>query len=318
MGCCGKSGGSVSTRGRSRVIDVKAKKNQLALFKTLSAKISIPPTILMCPPDYYGIEYSINPWMDVKDKVDRKLAQKQWEALHNKIIELGAKIELIKPQKNLPDMVFTANAGLVFNKKVILSRFKHPERQGEEKFFEEWFLDHGYEVLFPENYFEGAGDCLLSKANTPRFFCGYGFRSDEKIIKFLEDSFSNSYEEFVLNKHKLINSYFYHIDTCFCPLTCSLWGDGFLSCPAMAYPGAFEPESFKRMREDFLQFIEVDEDEAKLFACNAVTILRNIILPEGCEKTAKKLEEIGFNSHFVPMSEFIKAGGACKCLTLEV
>ena len=79
-------------------------------------------------------------------------------------------------------MVFTANAGLVFNKKVILSRFKHPERQGEEKFFEEWFLDHGYEVLSPENYFEGAGDCLLSKANTPRFFCGHGFRSDKNIL----------------------------------------------------------------------------------------------------------------------------------------
>jgi N-dimethylarginine dimethylaminohydrolase len=30
----------------------------------------------------------------------------------------------------------------------------------------------------------------------------------------------------------------------------------------------------------------------------------------------RKLEERGYHCHPLPMSEFIKAGGACKCLTM--
>ena len=39
------------------------------------------PQILMCPPDYYGIEYEINPWMSRERQADRDLAIEQWEGL---------------------------------------------------------------------------------------------------------------------------------------------------------------------------------------------------------------------------------------------
>jgi N-dimethylarginine dimethylaminohydrolase len=43
---------------------------------------------------------------------------------------------------------------------------------------------------------------------------------------------------------------------------------------------------------------------------------RNIVLPEGAPKLVDALVERGYQCHQLPMTEFLKAGGACKCLTL--
>jgi N-dimethylarginine dimethylaminohydrolase len=90
---------------------------------------------LMCSPDHYDVDYVINPWMEGNiHKSSRDRAVEQWQKLHN-VIQQHATVNLVKPQKGIPDMVFTANAGLVLGKTVVLSRFFHKERQGEEPFF---------------------------------------------------------------------------------------------------------------------------------------------------------------------------------------
>ena len=43
------------------------------------------PHILMCPPDYYGIEYEINPWMDRRRQVDHARAVRQWTELRGTV-----------------------------------------------------------------------------------------------------------------------------------------------------------------------------------------------------------------------------------------
>src|SRR5207302_6407136 len=68
--------------------------------------------LLLCPPDFYGIEYEINPWMSRARGAEAVLAQKQWATLQATLATLNCKIELIEPQPKLPDMVFTANAAL--------------------------------------------------------------------------------------------------------------------------------------------------------------------------------------------------------------
>src|ERR1051326_779226 len=101
----------------------------------------------MCRPTYYGIEYEINPWMSVSHGADTERATRQWEALHATLTgAIGTRVELIDPQQGLPDMVFTANAGLVWGNVFIPSRFRHPERAGEEPLFEHWFAEHGFEI----------------------------------------------------------------------------------------------------------------------------------------------------------------------------
>src|SRR5207248_10474432 len=120
--------------------------------------------LLLCPPDYYGIEYEINPWMSRARGAETVLAKSQWEGLRQTLASLDSKIELVPPQPKLPDMVFTANAGLTVGKKFIPSTFRYPERAGEATHFRRWMEEHGYETTWlPENvYFEGEGDALFS------------------------------------------------------------------------------------------------------------------------------------------------------------
>jgi N-dimethylarginine dimethylaminohydrolase len=121
------------------------------------------PTILMCPPDYYGIEYEINPWMRRDHPSDRETARQQWQALYELLRSLNADVQLLDPVSGLPDLVFTANAGLVWHETVFLSSFRHPARQGETPVDAAWFASFGFETrTLPAGMnFEGAGDALF-------------------------------------------------------------------------------------------------------------------------------------------------------------
>src|SRR5436305_141779 len=103
--------------------------------------------LLLCPPDYFGIEYEINPWMNRAENAEPAISRAQWHGLHDKLQSLGCQIELVSPQRNLPDMVFTANAGLVSGKTFIRSNFRFKERQGEEAHFEKWFAERDYKIV---------------------------------------------------------------------------------------------------------------------------------------------------------------------------
>lgn len=294
MGCCGgRRPARRRSRGRSRVIAAK----QNPVVESLS--VVCQKRIVMCPPDHYGIDYSINPWMCPADNADKSLAISQWNALHAKLTELGAKVLLVEPKEGLPDMVFTANAGLPLkgSKIFYLSRFKFEERRGEEKWFRQFFQELGYEVHHPVNFFEGAGDALYLGEN---LICGTGFRSTVEALETM-----SGWSAFV----QLVNPHFYHLDTCFCSLQNGEY---------LIFPAAFEEESLKMIRARGVKEIIVSEDEALKFACNAVVIGMDVILPSGCPVTCDQLHQRGYQTHPLDMSEFIKAGGACKCLTLDL
>jgi N-dimethylarginine dimethylaminohydrolase len=260
-------------------------------------------TLLLCPPEYYGIEYEINPWMHKERGADRGVTETQWKALYETLMRLGAEIELIAPRPGLPDMVFTANAGLVAGKRAIVSNFRHKERQGEAEHFGKWFERRGFEVVrLPEGLiFEGEGDALFCG---DVLFCGYRFRSDIRS----HEKLGTLLERLVISV-ELVDDRFYHLDTCFCPLP-----DG----SAVWFRGAFDNYAQGAIRQHVRELIDVSEDEAARFACNAVVLERNIILPAGCPQLEKALGERGYRTHPVMMGEFLKSGGACKCLVLMV
>ena len=70
--------------------------------------------ILMCPPDYFAIEYEINPWMNVRVGSDAALARQQWNCAPQDTRGPGGVGRPDRAGAGLPDLVFTANAGLVF------------------------------------------------------------------------------------------------------------------------------------------------------------------------------------------------------------
>ena len=259
--------------------------------------------IFMCKPQHYGIFYEINPWMHINQPVNQPSSQKQWQNLYETLLNLKTPVKLIEPISGLPDMVFTANAGLIYQNQVWISSFKNVERQPESHYFKAWFEKEGFEVINAENNFtqspafEGTGDALFFNEHLA---VGYGFRSDLSAYN------HPFFKQFNLIFCELIDPYFYHLDTCFCPLNSSL---------ALWYPHAFSQKSQEIMRK-MGELIPVSANEAKHFACNAVVIGRDVIVPAGCPETCKLLEEYGFNIHECEMSEYIKSGGACKCLTL--
>ncbi len=262
--------------------------------------------ILMCPPDHYGIEYEINPWMKIENKSDHERALSQWNKLYQTIHACGADISLISPINGCPDMTFTANAGLLYKNNIILSHFKYPERETEAPHFEKWFKQAGFQVLNPVSehgnapFFEGAGDALTDGEFV---FVGFGFRSDLNF--YTQTTF---FDQDKLVMCELVDPYFYHIDTCFCPLDKNL---------AIWYPNAFSEKS-QALMQSKTHLIAVNEEEAKRFACNAVVINKHVITPTGCPNLANDLKALGYTVFACEMDEYLKAGGACKCLTMRL
>ncbi|MEO1095565.1 MAG: TIGR00300 family protein [Cyanobacteria bacterium J06638_28] len=266
-----------------------------------------PVRILMCAPEHYDVDYVINPWMEGNiHRSSRDRAQEQWSELH-RILKDHAIVELVKPQPGWPDMVFTANAGLVLGDTVVLSRFFHPERQGEEPHFQQWFEDQGFTVhtLPPSFPFEGAGDALLDRAGG-WLWAGYGFRSELDSHPYLAQ-----WLDVEVLSLRLIDRRFYHLDTCFCPLT-----NGDL----LYYPPAFDTYSnhLIERRIPAEKRIAVDEVDAVNFACNAVNIDQTVVMNSASDSLQKTLAARGFTVIETPLTEFLKAGGAAKCLTLRV
>jgi N-dimethylarginine dimethylaminohydrolase len=257
----------------------------------------------MCPPAYYGIEYEINPWMSVQVASEHDEACRQWQALRDTLEEVGALVETLEPVAGLPDLVFTANAGLVFGDLFISSRFRHRVRQGETPHFEAWARGHGYQVVeLPEGrFFEGAGDALFYGDT---LFAGYRFRSDVRSHQWVADRLG--VEVLPL---ELVDPRFYHLDTCFCPLS-----EG----EALYYPGAFDDYGRSVLRDRVASLIEVAAGEAVSFTCNAVVVGRHVVLNEETPRLARALSDAGYTVHPVRLTEFIKSGGSAKCLTLRL
>src|SRR4051812_6385553 len=102
--------------------------------------------VLMCPPSHYAIEYEINPWMKLRNRIHLERAHAQWQGLYMSLISLGVKVLTLPQKKGCPDMVFTANAGVVSGRTFIPSHFRYPERRGEESAFIGFFKKRGYRV----------------------------------------------------------------------------------------------------------------------------------------------------------------------------
>jgi lysine-ketoglutarate reductase/saccharopine dehydrogenase-like protein (TIGR00300 family) len=262
---------------------------------------------LMCAPDHYDVDYVINPWMEGNiHKSSRDRAVEQWNKLYN-VIKNHAIVDLVAPEKGWPDMVFSANAGLVLGQNVVLSRFLHKERQGEEPYFQQWFEENGFNVYtLPKDLpFEGAGDALLDREGR-WLWAGYGFRSELDSHPFLA-----KWLDIEVISLRLMDERFYHLDTCFCPLA-----NGYL----LYYPGAFDSYSNRviEMRVAPEKRIAIVEADAVNFACNAVNVDSIVIMNKTSDGLKSRLAEVGFQVIETPLTEFLKAGGAAKCLTLRV
>jgi N-dimethylarginine dimethylaminohydrolase len=261
-------------------------------------------SFLMCRPTHYGVSYVINPWMNIRRQPDRALALRQWSALKD-VLEKNfhAAVFTIRQRVGLPDMTFTANAGLVYRRTFVPSRFKYAQRAGEEPYFATWFRAKGYKLMGipPGCHFEGAGDALFMGKN---LFSGFRFRSDICAHQIIGEAL-----DIRVISVELVNPYFYHLDTCFMPITDKL---------AIYYPAAFDRYGRRVLKQNVPELIPVREPEAYSFGCNAVSVGKKVVISKPCRFLARDLKKRGFTVYPLDLSEFAKAGGAARCLTLRL
>jgi arginine dihydrolase len=256
---------------------------------------------LMCPPTFFAVRYSINPWMRPEDPVDADRAVRQWRRLRDQLVGLGHQVDVMTPDPRLPDLVFTANGGIVVGDRALVPRFRHAERQGESPVFAAALRDLGVAHVQQAGFVnEGEGDFLLTG---DRFLAGTGLRSDRRAVAEVAEFFDIEVVPLTLVDPRL-----YHLDTALARLDAT----------AIAYwPGAFDPRSQGVLRDLFPDAVLASEQDAAELALNMVSDGSTVVMTPGRTALAATIAERGFHVVELSTDELRKAGGGAKCCVLE-
>ena len=260
--------------------------------------------ILLCPPTYYDIEYSINPWMHIEDKVDRKEVLKEYRQLKKLYDKFDLPYDELTPTKGLPDQVYTTDTGIPVGKLFIKSNFRYGQRKPESTVAAKYFEEKGYAIynLPPTISFEGQGD-LIRVDHT--FFMGWGQRTTYEAEEYLMLALQKDVVTL-----QLTNPNFFHLDTCFAPLQNGV---------AIYYPDAFSDEGKQRLDENFEDLIPINQKDADAFACNLIRIDDHVLMNKNISDDLKKtFEKYDLKVHELKMTEYLKGGGCVKCVSLQI
>lgn len=272
------------------------------------------PTYLMTDPAAFDVSYRINPWMRPDAWSDRsaEAARAASAALRAALEAAGGRVETIGAVRGLPDLVFPANAAVVLDGVALMARFRHPERQGEEPVFRAVFQRLKARGLIreivdlPEGLtHEGAGDAIWD-AERRVFWCGHGPRSSRAAVPIVRRAFGQDVVSLELASER-----FYHLDTCFCPLT---------GGKVLYHPPAFTPDALAaiRTRVPESQRIEATEEEAAAFCVNAVNLGSQVVMARAPESLRRRLRGLGYTLTEIDLDPFILSGGAAFCMTLRL
>jgi N-dimethylarginine dimethylaminohydrolase len=269
---------------------------------------------LMTDASAFVVSYRINPWMDpgAWTAEHRAAALAASAGLRAALQEQGARVETIEAVRGLPDLVFPANAAVVLDGRVLLARFRHPERQGEEAVFRAVFARLKARGIvselidLPEGVLqEGAGDAIWD-AERRLFWAGFGPRSNRACLGLIRRTFGQ-----VVVGLELASERFYHLDTCFCPLSRG---------QVLYHPEAFTPQALAtiRARIDEADRIEATAQEAAAFCVNAINLGDTLVMARAPATLRAKLEARGYHLVEVDLAPFIRSGGAAYCMTLRL
>ena len=280
-----------------------------------------PLNVLMCSPEYFDIIDVKNIHMEgMASSLDKNKAMQQWDELktiYHKLVADGLlhELQVIAGAEGCEDMVFCANQSFPYltnsnEKTVWMSKMRHPSRQNEVPFFEEFFKNLGYtsKHFKQTDLFEGMGD-TIPHPGKQLLYGGYGHRSK-----------TDAYEE--LSKElnvpivalELINENFYHLDTCFVPLS---------ETQVMLCREAFTEEGFTLLQQCFDEIFEIPMEEAIQTFCLNAHVVANFnakqkaaIIQTGSTAAKAALQKCGYQIYELETSEFMKSGGSVFCMKM--
>ncbi|MCB1959022.1 MAG: hypothetical protein KDE68_00600 [Rhodocyclaceae bacterium] len=273
--------------------------------------------MLLVDPAHFDVRYVINPWMQpahwARERgVHMAQARAGFDALCAALVSIGCRVSVMPGAAGLPDMVFPANAGIVLDRRVLVARFRHPERQGEEAEFEAMFrrlqaigVVDLVETLPAGCHQEGAGDCIWD-AHRGLFWAGWGPRSSRAAIERIADFFGQPVVPL-----ELVTARAYHLDVCFCPLS---------GGELLYYPPALSAASraLVEARVAPALRIEASADDLAHFNVNAVNVGREVVMSRCTGRLRAMLSERGYRVHEVDLSPFMLSGGGAFCMTLRL
>jgi N-dimethylarginine dimethylaminohydrolase len=262
----------------------------------------------MCPPTYFAVSYSINPWMDPAAPVDRLLALGQWTALVETYRAAGHRVELLDPIPGLPDMVYAANGALVVDGRVLPARFAYAERAPEAAVHAAWhrqngMLNGGRDIATPAAINEAEGDFAVLSS---RILAGYGFRT----ARAAHDEVATLTGREVVSL-ELVDPHLYHLDVALTVLDDERDHLAF-------YPPAFSTASRRILAESFPDAIIATEHDAYAFGLNCVSDGHHVFLPAGAAELGTAIAAAGYRPVSIDLSELAKGGGSVKCCTQEI
>lgn len=270
------------------------------------------PTFLMCSPEWYDVGYVINPWMAGNlHRPTRDKAFAEWRGLYA-VLKGIAEVKLLHPRAGSPDMTFVAHGAVVNYGVAAVASFAHAERQPEEEHLRRWLEDAGFVIWQTprETAFEGEGDVLFSPDGR-RMWAAHGARTCRYSHRHVADAWHAP----VTSLH-LVDPRFYHLDTCFAPLS---------GGHVVYFPGAFDAASLEQIAGAYApeMRLEVSEAEAAHFGCNLINVGAEVVMHETgfgtrVNSVAARLRVRGYRVSEVPLGEFLKGGGAAKSLALRL
>jgi N-dimethylarginine dimethylaminohydrolase len=274
------------------------------------------PTFLMTDPEHFQVTYQINPWMkpaswNADPLANQRVARKGWLALKAALENAGAEVRVMPGVAGLPDLVFPANAAVVLDGKALVARFRFPERADEAPHFHTALEGLRRDGLLAEVrdiggvYQEGAGDCIWD-ANRRLFWAASGPRSIPESLLVLADYFDRPVVHLPLATQE-----YYHLDTCFCPLS---------GGEILYYPPALSETARRALHERTTpdQRIEATAADAQAFCVNAVSLGRKLIMARPGAELHDRLAERGYDVVGVDLEPYMLSGGGAFCMTLRL
>jgi N-dimethylarginine dimethylaminohydrolase len=262
---------------------------------------------LMVEPNHFRVDYAINPFMDPADQPDPVATRAQWDDIASAIVDAGGEVDVLAQRADAPDMVYAMNLGLPFvggstGRTAVLSHMRYPERRMETETAARWFGERDYTMISIGSQGVGAhfeaGDAFAWRGD---LVVGFGPRTERLALKHLANDL-----DITVRGVQIAHPGMYHLDLAFCPLD---------ETRAMVCPDAFDTASAERLLALVPEALVLTEAEAMTFCANSIVVGRTVIMPACPDRVRVQLEAWEFDVVIVGVSEFLKGGGAIRCLT---
>ncbi|MBK5480913.1 N(G),N(G)-dimethylarginine dimethylaminohydrolase [Peribacillus sp. TH16] len=226
---------------------------------------------------------------------DYELLLKQHESYVEALKSCGVSVTCLQKSEEFPDSTFVENAAVLTPEFAVITNPGADTRNGEIVEIESVLKDFYEKFHYIKTPGTLDGGDILQIEN--HFYIGISERTNEEGARQLKEIVeSEGYQATIVPLQK-----FLHLKT----------GIAYLGNNAIIVAGEFinHPE--------FDQYKKIIVPEEEEYTANCILVNGSLIIPKGYEKTKRQIEEVGYKTIELEMTEFQKQDGGLSCLSLR-